>query len=426
MTLDNDTQQLLNLLFKLVVSLGIGVLIGLEREFSHRDQSKRTLAGIRTFALMSVFGFLSALLGAALSFWIPVVSMLGIFIISASGYWTLAREGRKGITTEVSIYITFLLGLLVYLNQTVFAVAVSLVVSIVLSLKPKTQVLVGQITEEEIYAIIKFLIVTVLVWPFLPNIAIDPYHVLNPREIWTVVVLVLSLSFVGYVLIKFWSTERGIMLTGFVGGLVSSTVVTWLFSKKSSVDQTNSKAYALATLSAISLMFARLLVLALLVNKQIGMQLLIPFVWLFACGAGTVGIIKRGTAPVSSSAAAMETLGNPFNLSDAVKFAALFCIILFLSSYANSRFGGAGVYAISALSGFANVDALVISMARLGEEQIDRQIALNAILVATITNNVVKLGLSWIWGSPVYKRTMTLGLEIIFLATILWAYLLGW
>jgi uncharacterized membrane protein (DUF4010 family) len=418
-------QLVLELLSQLGIALGIGVLIGLERQLSHRDQS-HGVGGIRTFALVAVFGFLATLPDPAVFPWLQPASLVALTALLSVRYTSHLRDGQKGITTELSLFITFILGMLVHLQYSVFAVAVALLMSFLLSLKPKIQEVVQRITEEELFAIFKFLVASVLVLPLLPDRTIDPWAVLNPREVWTVVVLVLSLSLIGYILVKFWSSQQGILVTGFIGGLVSSTVVTWLFSNRSKRDPQNSQVYALATLLAISIMFARIFVLTEVVNAGVGRRMFLPLAMLFFTGVSVTYVLYRRSMSTKVEAPDLATMGNPFNMADAVKFALMFSVIIILVSVANSRFGSAGVYAVSALSGLASVDAIIVSMARLAGSQVLLHTALNAILIAALSNNVVKLMFALVRGSPQYKRTVGLGISLIFAVAAFWSAALGW
>ena len=423
-----DPQLIRLSLFHLGIALGIGILIGLERQLSNRDM-KHSLGGIRTFALVSIFGFISGRLGVLASSWMPVISLFGLSFFLAVNHFMLSQSGRRGITTEVSLFITFLLGLLVHFNQLLLAVAAALVVSFLMSIKLKIENIVQQVTEDELFAIFKFLVVSVLILPLLPNMPINTFgfHVVNPREVWTVVVLVLSLSFIGYMLIKFWGSTNGIMLTGFLGGFVSSTVVTWIFSKKSRLDEENSRAYALATMLAVSIMFARIGLLSYIINPKVGFPLMLPLVVLLITGLATVTIIKRHFGLGNNGNSSAVALGNPFNLGDAVKFGLIYSIIVLMVSIANARFGSAGVYLVGAISGLANVDAIVISMARLGgTSELQMTIALNAILLAAHSNNIVKLCIAVLQGSRQYRLTMATGIGLMFVSTAVWAAFTGW
>ena len=418
-------EQALELFFGLGISLGIGVLIGLERQLSHLNQS-RGLGGVRTFAMVAVFGFVATLMGSVFNPWITVASLFSMATLLTLSHVFQMREGRKGITTEVSLLVTFLLGMLTEIRYSLFAVGVALLISFLLSLKLKIQNVVQQITEEELFAIFKFLVAGVLVLPFLPDRAIDPWLVIKPREVWTVVVLVLSVSFFGYLLIKFRGASHGAILTGFLGGLVSSTIVTWIFSNRSRRDPGHSMTYGLATVLAISIMFPRIYLLSRVVNPAMGARLAMPFAVLFLTGTICAYVIQRRLGQGHVNGQEAVVLGNPFNIGDALKFALMFSGILVVVSLANTRFGAVGVYVVSAISGLASVDAIAISMARLAGDQIPLSTALNATLIAALANNVVIFCISASRGSGVYWRTVGGGIACIFAVAGAWMIGMGW
>ncbi|NLF25172.1 MAG: MgtC/SapB family protein [Deltaproteobacteria bacterium] len=420
-----DNSDILKLLMELGLALGIGILIGLERQLSQRND-RHGAGGIRTFGLVALFGFLVTLPAETGAAWLEVAGLFSLTALLSIRHLFHIKEGRKGITTEVSLLITFVLGMLVQLEYTVFAVAVALLMSFLLSIKPRIQIVVEQITEKELFAVFKFLVAGALILPLLPNRTIDPWSVLNPRNIWTIVVLVLSLSFLGYLLMKFWSAAHGILLTGFLGGLVSSTVVAWLFSNKSKQDPQNSQTYALATLLAISVMFLRIFVLAEIINARVGIQLLLPMALLCATGALTAYVLLKRHTPASVPTPKLTALGNPFNMGDAVKFAALFCLILVLIEVSNARFGTTGVYAVAALSGLASVDAIVVSIASMADHSIQIVTALNAVMIATLSNNLVKIIIGMMRGSPQYRRTLSFGVGLMFVVAAAWGLGVGW
>ena len=420
-----SSEEVLRLLLELGIALGIGILIGLERQLSQRAD-RHGAGGIRTFALVAIFGFLIALPGRNGIAWLEVAGLFSLSVLLGIRHLYQIREGRKGVTTEVSLLITFMLGVLVQLQYTVFAVATALLISFMLSIKPKIQDVVQQITEEELFAVFKFLVAGVLILPLLPDRTIDPWSVLNPHEIWTVVVLVLSLSFIGYLLMKFWSATHGILLTGFLGGLVSSTVVAWIFSNRSKQDPQNSQVYALATLMSVSVMFIRIFVLAAIINSAVGLHLLMPLSLLCATGGLTVYVLLKHAVTNIVSTPNLTAIGNPFNMGDAVKFAAMFCLILIFVSVANDRFGTAGVYAVSAASGLASVDAIVVSMARMAGKDFSLIMVLNAIMIAALSNNLIKLVIGMVRGSPRYRATLSLGIGLMFVVAAGWGLAGGW
>mgnify|MGYP000540907660 CR=1 FL=1 len=420
-----NSDEILRLLLELAIALGIGVLIGLERQLSQRAD-RHGAGGIRTFALVAVLGFLVSLPGQSGTAWMEVAGFITLALLLGIRHLSQMQERRKGITTEVSLLITFILGMLIQLQYTVFAVAVALLMSFLLSIKPKLQNIVQQVTEDELFAIMKFLVASVLILPLLPNRTIDPWGVLNPSEVWTVVVLVLSLSFVGYALMKFWSAAQGILLTGFLGGLISSTVVAWIFSNKSRQDPQNSRTYALATLMAITIMYLRIFILTEIINGDVGLRLLPALALLCAVGAFTVYTLMKSHGDKAVSTPNLAAIGNPFNMGDAIKFAVVFCVILILVSVAHERFGNTGVYVVSVFSGLASVDAIVVSMARAGHDNFPMLTVVSAVLLAVFSNNLVKLVVGLMRGSAEYRRILSLGIGLMLAASAIWWFSGKW
>ncbi len=247
-------------LIRMLIATGIGFVLGLEREFSLRSGKEEIFAGVRTFTLVALMGFLTALLSFVFNHWVFIAGFLSVICIVAISYWVSSHKGDIGGTTEFATIFTFLLGGLIFMGQINAGLALTVVVIVLLSLKIKLRNIIGQITQEELCAFVRFVIIALLILPFLPDKNFGPYDVINPREIGWVIVLTSGIGFVGYVLIKFLGTQRGILLTGILGGLVSSTVVTWTFSKKSKETPTLSGNYAVGIFSAATIMIVRVFI----------------------------------------------------------------------------------------------------------------------------------------------------------------------
>ena len=244
-------------------SLAIGFLIGVQREFAPRGQKGEIVAGERTFALMGLVGCLAAMaadqLDSSLAFF-GVILLMGIF--SAVAYFIDAWRGHVGLTTEVAIVVTILLGALCYWGYLVLAVALGIATTALLYLKLETDRFVLSLTREDIFAALQFAVISAIILPILPNESFfpPPFDVLNPFKIWLMIVFISGISFLGYVAIKVVGPEQGIGLTGFLGGIVSSTAVTLSFSERSSREPDLSRSFALAIMIAWTVMFARVLV----------------------------------------------------------------------------------------------------------------------------------------------------------------------
>lgn len=247
------------LFFRLLLTTAIGVLVGMEREYASKVKHE-LFAGMRTFPLVSIFGFIAIFIAQALSPWVFVVSLIGLIVFVVVGYYVLTAKGDYGATTDISVIIVFLLGALIYIGEIHLAVASTVIVLLLLSLKFRFKTLLGKIQYQDINSLIKFIIISAIILPLLPDQTYGPYDVFNPRVIWYVIVLIAAINFAGYILIRILGHRRGTILTGLVGGLFSSTAVALSFSQKSQQQKTNSRNFAIGIVLASSLMFPRVLI----------------------------------------------------------------------------------------------------------------------------------------------------------------------
>ena len=409
---------------RMLVTAGIGFVLGLEREYSQYSEKAEIFAGLRTFMLVALLGFLSAFLGTAFSNWIFIVGFLSVVCIVAISYWVTSNEGDIGSTTEFAIIFTFLLGGLVFTGNINLSLALTVITVVLLSLKVTLRAMIGQLTQNELFAFVRFVVIALLILPFLPDEYYGPYSVINPREVGWVIVLISGIGFVGYILMKFLGTDRGILLTSILGGLVSSTLVTYLFSKKSKETPELSKNYAVGIFAAATIMVIRMFFLVYIFNKAMLVGLIIPLfiVLLTAFGIALFFYNSNFGKPQTVNNIA---LGDPLNIKNAVFFGVFYTGILLLVSYANDTYGTKGIYISSAISALTDIDAIAISVAKLGGVTMDFLIAQNAILLATLSNTVVKIGITVFTGSQQLKKYVLIGYGFIFIAGIVGFFVLN-
>ncbi len=404
-------------LIRMLITVGIGLVIGLEREFATAN-NKEIFAGLRTLSVVALLGFTCALLNFIIHPWFFIFGLLSVVLLVAIFYWVSANKGDIGSTSEFTTIFTYLLGGLILLGNIEISLALTVVIVVLLSLKGKFQFIVGQITQEEIYAFVRYVVIALLILPFLPNEIFGYFQVLNPREIGWIIVLVSGIQFLGYILSKYLGSKKGIILTGIFGGLVSSTIVTWTFSKKSKENPSYSDSYALAIFSAATVMVIRVVVLVYIFNKSMLSNLLLPLFLVFFT-AVTVTFIFFKKQQTNKSFKEKIKLGNPLSIKDAVFFGFLYSGILLLVSYASSKYGSAGIYISSAISALTDIDAIAISVSKLGGTSIELLTAQNAILLATLSNTVVKIGIALWEGSKDLKKNVIFGYGLIFIAGII-------
>lgn len=401
------------------IALLVGLLVGVERERARNDD-ERLFAGIRTFPLIGLLGFLAALLGSVMGPWLTAVLTAGFIVLVALSYYLEAKQGAHGATSEVAALLVFVFGMLIHLDLIAVAIASSVVLTLFLSLKDPLHRLVGRVQEEDIYAALKFAIITAIVLPILPDTTMGPLDVLNPRQVWYMVVLIAGISFAGYVLVKVFGSKKGLSLTGMMGGLVSSTAVTLSFSQKSKEAPELGNTFASAIILACTIMYPRILVEVAVVNQS-----LLAFIWpmiaiLTASGvAASLFLLMRKRSQASSDV----DLKNPFELMSAVKFGLIFAVIIFVSKAAQEYLGSGGVFLAAGLAGLTDVDAITLSMANLAKDAVSEATASTAILIAVVVNTIVKASIAFSLGAASLRKFTLPGFGLVLLTGLV---LIAW
>jgi uncharacterized membrane protein (DUF4010 family) len=408
------------LFFRFGIALLIGILVGIQREYSFTDPDNEH-PGIRTFALMGLIGCASALTSDLIHSPLPFVSVIvvvgGFFTVT---YFIGAWKGQSGLTTPVSALITVLAGALVFWGKVSLGIALGVATTVLLSLKFETHRFVQHLTREDLYATLKFAVISAIILPILPNryFGPPPFNVFNPFVIWLLVVFISGISFIGYILIKTLGPQKGMGLTGLLGGIASSTAITMGLSQRSRNEAGLSQAFALAILIAWSVMFARLLGIVVVLNLELAsllwVALLIPFTVGLAY-ALFIFVIHR------SDHKAEMTVTNPFELWPSITFGVMFLIILFASRAAQTYLGNSGIYLTSFLSGLADVDAITLSLTQLadGQNGILPITAARSIMFAAVANTFLKGMFVMGIGSPSLRKAVLPGFLFLMCATIL-------
>ncbi|WP_051287469.1 MgtC/SapB family protein [Algoriphagus mannitolivorans] len=418
--LDSFSLSQRDFFIRLAVALGIGAVIGLERQYSAMNENSTGFSGIRTFVILTLMGFTSGIFYHLFSIWIYAAILLGIMALIASSYWYTASQGDRGLTTELTSIFAFLMGTLVLHGYVEICLTVTVILVVVLSSKFRLKAIVGKITPTELYDFILFVVLALLVLPFLPNQTFGPapFDVINPREIGWVIILTSGLGLLGHILIKFLGANSGILLSGILGGLVSSTAVTWIFSKKSKENKSLSSQCATAILAASSIMFFRVLIWTFIFNANLFTNLLPALVFILGSGMGiTFYIYKKKYATEIKDAEI--PLGKPMDLKGALVFGLIYVAILLIVSYANQNLGTAGTLISSAIAGLSDVDAITISASKLAEVKLDINTASLAILIAVMTNTLVKLGIASYAGSKELRKLLFLGYGVLLVSSLI-------
>jgi len=405
-----------DIFIRLALALAIGLLLGLERGWHGRDEAEgQRIAGIRTFALTGLFGGVSGWLAALTT---PVFPALAIFAVAgllAVSYWVSTRSGDDfGITTEIALLLTFVLGVASVVGEMAPTVAVAVVAVLLLSMKPALHRWLKQIKRFELEAVFKLALISAVILPLLPNEAFGPGAVLNPYELWWAVVIVAGLSFIGYVAIRLAGAKAGVLATGLFGGLASSTSTTLALARFVRKNDTLAGLAAAGIVVSGSVTFLRVLALVAVFEPSLIDPLIVPMSVMAATGLIGAALIY-GTADRRTDAQdEIGEIGNPLALGTAVMFGVILAFVLLGTHYLRIWLGTGGVYAAAAISGVTDVDALTISVSRLVGEEILATNGAIAIFIAASVNTAVKGGISlFIGGWALGLRVFAVYLAVI-------------
>ena len=404
------------------IAVLLGALVGIEREKHRRERKAKTeqTAGLRTFILFALLGACTAWLSRVFeSYWIVAAGLLitGAFVVAGYVVTTRGQKEAVGLTTEVAVIIVFVLGAIDMLGGTEIAIALAVITTAVLAYKDPMHGFVKQLGWDDVYSGLQLLIATFVALPLLPDKPIDPWGALNPYELWLLVILISGLSLVGYALTRWLGPGKGALLTGFAGGLVASTAVTVSFAREARTNPVNTMAFASGILVAWATMFARVLVLVAVVNRTLLGPLFLPFAAMGLVAAGAAALIYLRSDPDGKGASARDNLrvANPFSITSAAKFAAFFAVVLVAVKIAQDNFSDSGVYAVAALAGLTDVDAITLSMAELAKTD-SAQVAVIAIVIASLVNTAVKCGIAFVLGGPALGRPLLLAIGAMLIA----------
>ncbi|QSP93356.1 DUF4010 domain-containing protein [Marinobacter salinisoli] len=380
----------------LAVALLLGAIIGLERGWDARDQkSGERIAGIRTFALVGLLGGVSAVLSDAITVWAFPVLLASVVAMNVVGYsQRLSHIRNFSITSMVGMVLTFCFGAIAVAVDPVMATAAAVVTAVILDNKEDIHGWVSKLKEHELDAALKLLLISVVLLPLLPNEKMGPGGVLNPREIWWMVVLIASISFVGYFAMRVAGTRKGILFTSLFAGLSSSTALTLNFARQSADNPQLGPQLAAGILIACGTMFPRILMYGFVINRDLLPLLVAPVITMAALLYIPAWLIWRqhSDKPALSQ---MELKQNPLDLPSAMVFGLLLTAILLLGELLKEWLGTAGVYMLAFASGIADVDAITLSLTRMSHDRLALDVAALAIVIAAATNNLMKSAMAW-------------------------------
>lgn len=405
------------LLQRFSVALAIGLVIGIERGWHAREQPEGgRAAGLRTHALASLVGASWGAIaqssgdGGAVALGLAFIAFGAAIIIFR--YRETEREGTFGATTVVAAMLAFSLGAFAVLGNLQIAAASGVAAAGLLALKRVLHDWVRRLSWEELRSGLLLLAMTCILLPVLPNRAIDPWGAVNPFQLWLMTVMIAVISFIGYVAIKLAGGRNGILILGVAGGLTSSTAVTMHLAKLAGIQpEGRTSLLAGITLSWATLMI-RVLIIASIINVALLSKLAAPLV--LAAVTLTCIALYLLRKPVAAALKPEIALTNPLELRTVLIFGSALTVITIAAKIATSYAGDAGAYAVAAVSGVADVDAVTLSMLRLARGDLAASVAERAIFIVVAVNTISKACLAWaIGGTEVGKKLFAISIAAI-------------
>ncbi|MFP3874310.1 MAG: MgtC/SapB family protein [Thiohalophilus sp.] len=388
------TSGMLETFTQLGIAIAIGLIIGLERGWKGRESEEGSrVAGLRTFGLIGLLGGLWALLAESQAQGLILISLAFVALAAlliVGHVLAVKQSGDFGITTIVAALIAFALGALSVSGEMHVAVAGAIVTAIILSLKSLLHGWLRLIDYDELSAILKLALIWVVILPLLPNQGYGPWQAINPYQIWWMVVLIAGISFAGYVAIKIVGAHKGLLITGFLGGLVSSTAATINLSKLAQ-KRTRVPVICAAILLAETIMFPRMLLEIAVVNRALLLSAWLPI--LIMTGVMLAGVVIIWHRKEQSGDGELSVT-NPFQIKIALQFGLLLAAVMFLAEAAMAWFGDAGIYLVALISGIADVDAITLSLASMANSDLAPETAVRGIVIAAIANTLFKTALA--------------------------------
>lgn len=402
------------------VSIGLGLLAGLQREYQDNQ-----LAGIRTFTLITLFGSVTALIGEHFqSLWLVAAGLIAIAILILSVNVFLSKNGSTdfGQTTEVAMLLMYGVGAYLIIGEMIVGIVIGAITVLLLHLKGSLSSFVDRLSEKDITAIMQFTAISLLVLPILPDKSYGPYNVLNPRDIWMMVVLIVGLSLVGYFIYKWLGKRAGTISNGLLGGMISSTATTVTFARqtKGKNDVSSLAAFVILVASAVSMI--RVLVEVLTVSPQnfatIAPPIVIEIIVMFLLAGGLYWYNSK------EASGELPEPDNPAQFKSALIFGALYGLILLGVAAAKDYLGQEGLYIITIISGLTDVDAITLSLSNtLNRGEIEASFAWKLILIASLSNLFFKGVLASFLGAKRLGILISILFGISILAGILIVFL---
>jgi len=401
---------------RLGIAALLGLAVGIERQWSgHASGPTARFAGLRTFLILGIGGGLAGILSAVDR---PIESavLLGgaVALVIAAFVVTMRRpEAEVDGTTEAAALVVLGLALVAGMGQLALASGAVAVVVLVLGEKQRLHGMVAKVGAAELQAAARFAVMALVILPVLPTTPLPFGGDISPRSLWMLVLLFSAINFAGYLARQAVGANRGYGITGVLGGLISSTLITLQFSRKSREEPQHAAALAFGTVAACTVLPVRIIGVLMVLSATVA-QAALPFLIPPIMVGGVILLLafrRRHEGGATAGDAAVER--SPLHVVASIRMALLFWVALVALGYVQARFGTTGVYTSAVLLGLTDMDALTVAMARLGNGGDMSAIAATGVAVGVLSNTAFKLTLGLVLGSPGYRRWLLVGLAAL-------------
>ncbi len=409
------------------IAFGLGLLVGLQRQRTDNE-----MAGVRTFTLISMLGVMAGFLSRAYEnpFILPVLGLCLAAMLIMANYIKIKKfdQADVGQTTEVAALLMFAVGAYLVMGSQLVGVFVGATMAILLYIKEKLHDFIERMSNKDLSAIMTLAGISLIILPILPNKTLGPLDVINPRNIWLMVTLIVGISVVGYFIYKLVGKKMGIIFNGVLGGLISSTATTVSYARKTKEQKSISKmaVFVITTASAVS-MIRVLIEIAVVVPEKLGslfLPILAEIIIVSLLSVGVFYLVNK-----DSKDEPMPEPENPAQFKSAVIFGLLYGFILLMVAFTKKQFGDNALYIVSIISGLTDVDAITLSLSQMMKnDRLQTDLGWKLILLATISNLVFKGVMAIVIGAKEIAKWITIvfGIAVISGLLIIWLWPETW
>lgn len=408
------------------IAFGLGLLVGLQREKSDHE-----MAGVRTFTLIAVLGVVAGFITRDFKnpYFLPVFGLAITFVMLMSNYLKGKREPetKVGITTEVAVLLMFAIGAYLVLGNQIIAVITGGLLAILLYIKESLHNFIDKLKNKDLSAIMTFVGISLVILPILPDQTYGPMEVLNPRDIWLMVTLIVGMSIFGYFVYKWVGKKTGMISNGVLGGVISSTATTISYAETSKRNKSVAKVSAFVILAAITVSIIRVVVEIGVVAPSKLSAVILPFIVLFLfMTILTVGLFYMISKETENEE--MPEPKNPAQFKSAFIFGILYGAILLAVAFTEERFGDSGLYIVSIIGGLAKKDAITLSLAHSIRNGLDVELGWRLIMTGVLANFAFKIVLAATMGSKELTKwlSIAMGLSIAVGLLMIWLWPEAW